>query len=535
MRERSLPASGAHDSGQGGTRRPGAPSEGDGSPGNGIELRGIRKSFYGVVANDGIDFDLEWGEVHALLGENGAGKSTLCSVLAGLYRPDEGAVTIDGEAMTFHSPNQALEAGVGMVYQHFRLVEGFTVAENIALGRKTRRLRLSTERIEAEVAELSERYGIPVRPDSRIWQLSVGEQQRVEILKLLHRGARVLILDEPTAVLTPQEAEALFVTVRTMSAEGKAVIFVTHKLNEVLAVSDRITVLRNGRKVGETTTDEADASSLARMMVGREPEMPQRRGKESGEPVLSVSGLRARGDLGIDAVRWVDLEVRAGQIVGIAGVAGNGQRELAETLAGLRPARSGTIILEGVDMTRASPAERIGLGLAFVPEDRLGMGLAPGLTLEDNLALKSYRQPPQSRGMMLSTSAIREAADELVDRFDIRGTRKGLPVRLLSGGNLQRAILARELALRPKALVAASPTRGLDVAAIEAIQKLLLDQRELGTAVLLISEDLEELRSLSDLILVMYEGEIVGTMRPEDFDATAIGLLMAGHQPTESP
>ncbi len=422
-----------------------------------------------------------------------------------------------------------------MVYQHFRLVEGFTVAENIALGRKAGRIRLSTERIESEVAELSEHYGIPVRPDSRIWQLSVGEQQRVEILKLLHRGVRVLILDEPTAVLTPQEAEALFATVRTMSAEGKAVIFVSHKLNEVLAVSDRITVLRDGRKVGETPTSESDASSLARMMVGHEPDMPQRRESVRGAPVLSVTRLSATGDLGIDAVRGVDLEVCAGEIVGIAGVAGNGQRELAEALAGLRPAHTGTIVLDGFDITDASPAERIRQGFSFVPEDRLGMGLAPGLTLEDNLALKSYRQAPHSRGMLLSMAAVRASAEEMIDRFDIRGGRKGLPVHLLSGGNLQRTILARELAQRPKALVAASPTRGLDVAAIEAIQRLLLEQRELGTAVLLISEDLEELRSLSDLILVMYEGEIVGKMLPEDFDAAAIGLLMAGHQPTEGP
>lgn len=514
----------------------GAPSSesGSGPPGSGVELRGIRKSFYGVVANDNIDFDLAWGEVHALLGENGAGKSTLCSILAGLYRPDSGAIAVDGESSDFQSPHQALEAGVGMVYQHFRLVDRFTVAENIALGRKAGQLRLSTERIESEVAELSERYGMPIKPGSRIWQLSVGEQQRVEILKLLHRGARVLILDEPTAVLTPQEAEALFVTVRKMSSEGKAVIFVSHKLNEVLAVADRITVLRDGRKVGETSAAEADAGSLAQMMVGRQPEMPERHGKEHGDAVLSVRGLSALGDLGMDAVNGVDLEVCAGQIVGIAGVSGNGQRELAEALTGLRPSRSGEVVLDGVDITSASPTERIGMGLGFIPEDRLGMGLAPGLTLEDNLALKSYRNPPHSRGMMLSMSSVRQRAKELIDRFDIRGEQKGLPVRLLSGGNLQKAILARELSHDPKVLVAASPTRGLDVAAIESVQRLLLSQRDLGTAVLLISEDLEELRSLADLILVMYEGAVVGRVLPGDFDAEAIGLMMAGHTIGES-
>jgi simple sugar transport system ATP-binding protein len=499
-----------------------------------VALKGIRKSFYGVVANDGVDFDLKWGEVHALLGENGAGKSTLCSVLAGLYRADAGEITIDGHEVDFRSPHDALEAGVGMVYQHFRLVEGFTVAENIALGRKTGEFRLSTDRIEAEVAELSERYGMYVPPDARIWQLSVGEQQRVEILKLLHRGARVLILDEPTAVLTPQEADELFATVERMSAEGKAIIFVSHKLDEVLKVSDRITVLRDGRRVGETATTEADVRSLARMMVGRELQMPVRVSRESGEPVLTVRNLTVAGDRGFNAVTKVDLEVCRGQIVGIAGVAGNGQRELAEALAGLRPIVDGEILIEGSDVTKLGPSGRIDLGLGFVPEDRLGMGLAAGLTLEENLVIKSYRKPPHAKGIFVSAASVTANAEDLISRFDIRGDRIGLPVQLLSGGNLQRAILAREISQDPKALVAASPTRGLDVAAMEAIQRLLLDQRDEGTAILLISEDLEEIQSLSDEILVMFGGEIVGRALPSDFDAEEVGLMMAGHGRNEA-
>ena len=514
----------------GGTLEPGAPvPDRTASLGAGVAMSGITKSFYGVIANDGVDFDVQWGEVHALLGENGAGKSTLCSVLAGLYRPDGGNVTIDDEIIDFHSPNQALAAGVGMVYQHFRLVESFTVAENIVLGRRTGRLRLSTDQIESEVTELAERYGMPVQPDHYIWQLSVGEQQRVEILKLLHRGVRVLVLDEPTAVLTPQEAETLFSNVRAMAADGTAIIFVTHKLNEVLSVSDRITVLRDGKNVGTLSTADADAPALARMMVGRDLVAPVRPIMQCGEPVLEVEGVRAAGDLGTDAVRGASLTVCAGQIVGIAGVSGNGQRELAEALAGLRPVHSGNIALSGVDITDAGTAERIGLGLGFIPEDRLGMGLAPGLTLEDNLVLKSYRQPPHSRGMFLSAGSIRDNARDLVKRFDIRGGRTGLPVRLLSGGNLQRAILARELAHGPKALIASSPTRGLDVAAIEAIQRLLLEERERGTAILLISEDLEELRALADVILVIFEGQIVGQVDQDSFDLENLGLMMAGH------
>ena len=507
----------------------------DPQPGTGFaaELHSIQKSFFGVAANDDIDFDIKWGEVHALLGENGAGKSTLCSVLAGLYRPDAGKIVIDGKPVQFRSPHDALAAGVGMVYQHFRLVDTFTVAENLALGHEAEG-RLSRRKIESDVAALSEAYQLPVSPRAQIWQLSVGEQQRVEILKLLHIGVRILILDEPTAVLTPQESQSLFRTVRLMAEQGKAVIFVSHKLDEVLAVSDRITVLRATKKVAELPTAAADAGSLARLMVGREVELPQRRASEAtGRPVLAVRGLAVPGDRGFEAVRGFDLNVRGGEIVGIAGVAGNGQRELAEAIAGLRKAEGGRVILDGTEITRASPLDRIRLGLGFIPEDRLGIGLVSGLPLEDNLILKSYRWPPHRRGPMLSSRAIKRSARTLTERFDIRGSLTEFPVRFLSGGNLQRAILAREISQHPKALIASSPTRGLDIAAIGAVREILLEERANGTAILLLSEDLDELASMADVILVMYEGRIVGEVSPDRFDPEQIGLMMAGRTDTK--
>ena len=498
------------------------------------ELRYIEKAFFGVPANDNIDFNVRWGEVHALLGENGAGKSTLCSILAGLYRPDAGKIVIDGTPMEFRSPNDALAAGVGMVYQHFRLVDTFTVAENLALGHEAEG-RLSRRKIESDVTALSEAYELPVSPKAQIWQLSVGEQQRVEILKLLHRGVRILILDEPTAVLTPQEAQSLFRTVRLMAEQGKAVIFVSHKLDEVLAVSDRITVLRTTEKVAELPTETADAGTLARLMVGRDVKLPERRGSEAtGRPVLAARGLAVAGDRGFEAVRGIDLDLRGGEIVGIAGVAGNGQRELAEALAGLRKTGHGKVTLDGTDITRASPLDRIRLGLGFIPEDRLGMGLVGGLPLEDNLILKSYRSPPHRRGLRLSARAIRRTARWLTDRFDIRGSLTDSPVRFLSGGNLQRAILAREISQQPKVLIASSPTRGLDIAAIGAVREILLEQRENGTAILLLSEDLDELSSMADVILVIYEGRIVGQVSPDRFDPEEIGLMMAGRTGTHN-
>jgi ABC-type uncharacterized transport system ATPase subunit len=496
-----------------------------------LELTGVSKSFYGVKANDAVDFDVRRGEVHALLGENGAGKSTLCSIIAGLYKADEGTIRLHGEEVDFRSPKDALAAGVGMVYQHFRLVENLTVAENMALGHPDLPLRIRTSELQNAAAELGDRFGLPVDPRARIWQLSVGEQQRVEILKLLYRDVDVLILDEPTAVLTPQESEALFSTMRKMCDDGRSVIFVSHKLQEVKAVSDRVTVLRDGRRVGELRMAEAEPRDIARMMVGRDIELTRRR-KETvvGEPVLEVDGLRVEGEHGLEAVKSVSLTVRSGEIVGVAGVAGNGQRELALGLAGLRAPLGGTVGIGGRDVSGLTAAERIAAGLAYVPQNRLGMGLAPGLTTNENLALKSHRTLPfSSRRGVLRRDAFEQHGGALIDEYDVRGVRHGLPIRLLSGGNLQKALIAREVTRQHSVLIATSPTRGLDVAATDAVRRLLLRERAAGTGVLLISEDLDELLALSDRILVLYEGAIVGELDADDATPEQLGLLMAGH------
>jgi simple sugar transport system ATP-binding protein len=496
-----------------------------------VELRDISKSFYGVKANDSVDFELAWGEVHTLLGENGAGKSTLCSVLAGLYRPDSGEFHYDGQPQAFKSPKDALAAGIGMVYQHFRLIPNLTVAENLALGHGDLGIRISQKDLEREAAELGDEYGLPVDPSARVWQLSVGEQQRVEILKLLYRKARVLILDEPTAVLTPQEAEQLFTTMRQMAAEGRSVIFVSHKLHEVKAVSDRVTVLRGGKSVGVVATRDTEAKDLARMMVGRDLVLPTREPRNQfGDAVLSVRDLHVLSDRGLEAVNGVSFDVRSGEVVGVAGVSGNGQRELAYGLVGLRTPTSGTVLLDGEDVTAANVLQHIEKGVAYVPQSRLGMGLAPGLTTEDNLGLKAYRRPPFSNGPWLRADAFIERGATLIDQYDIRGVRPGLPIRLLSGGNLQKALIAREVTLEPKVLIARSPTRGLDVGASGAVRDLVLSERDRGTGVLLVSEDLDELLALSDRLIVMFDGEIVGEMPAEEATAEKLGLLMGGTQ-----
>ena len=494
-----------------------------------IELRGISKAFYGVKANDSVDFDLAWGEVHTLLGENGAGKSTLCSILAGLYRHDSGEFLLEGKPQSFKSPKDAFAAGIGMVYQHFRLVPALSVAENLALGHDDLKIRVSQKELQSKAEELGERYGLPVDPAAHVWQLSVGEQQRVEILKLLYRNARVLILDEPTAVLTPQEADQLFKTMRQMVGEGRSVIFVSHKLHEVKAVSDRVTVLRGGKSVGVVATAEAETADLARMMVGRDLELTTREASQTfGEPVLSVTDLHVRGDRGLEAVSGASFEVRSGEVLGVAGVFGNGQRELAYGLVGLRTPTQGTVVLDGDDITAATVQDHIEKGIAYVPQSRLGMGLAPGLTTEDNLGLKAYRRPPFSSGPWLRAAAMKERGADLIERYDIRGVRPGLPIRLLSGGNLQKALIAREVTLEPKVLIARSPTRGLDVGATDAVRNLVLAEKARGTAILLISEDLDELLALSDRLIVMFEGGIAGEMAAEDATAENLGLLMGG-------
>jgi general nucleoside transport system ATP-binding protein len=497
-----------------------------------VSMRGITKRFPGVVANDGVDFEAAAGEVHALLGENGAGKSTLSNILTGLYRPDAGEIHLDGRQVHFDAPRDALEAGIFMVHQHFRLVEPFTVAENIVLGDHRGEggtFRLRHAAIERRTAELSERYALAVDPRAHVWQLSLGEQQRVEILKALYREARILILDEPTAVLTPQEADGLFATLREMAAEGRTVIFISHKLHEVKAVSDRVTVLRGGRAIATTTTAEATPRSLAALMVGRElGGNGTPRARSAGAAVLELHDVSAPDDRGGAGLRAVSLSVRAGEIVAVAGVAGNGQRELAEAIAGIRPRTAGSISVDGRRLRGGDPREALAASVAYVPEDRLGTGVAPNLSIASNLVLRSYRGSQVSRGPLLRLRRIRERAQELIDRHRIAAPSPQVAARVLSGGNLQKVVLAREFSGRPRLLVAAAPTRGLDVGAIETVHAYLNDAAADGVGVLLISEDLDEILSLADRIAVMYEGEIVGEMSRAAADVEEIGLLMAG-------
>ena len=508
---------------------PGSAALAGASPPPAIEARGIVKAFPGVLANDHVDFDLRTGEIHALLGENGAGKSTLMNVLAGLYRPDEGEVRIEGRPVSFGSPRDAIAAGLGMVHQHFTLVPSQTVTENVLLGLDRPRFFLHERASEAEIGRLAERFGLHVDPGARIWQLSVGEQQRVEILKMLYRGARILIMDEPTAVLAPQEADELFATLRSMTAEGRSVVFISHKLGEVLAIADRVTVMRRG-KVTAAGLPAAGATKadLARLMVGRAVlESLDRTPFMPGEVVLGVRGVSAENDRGLPALRDVSLDVRSGEIVGIAAVAGNGQSELAEVVTGLRPCQ-GEVRIGGADVANRSASVAIHRGVAHVPEDRASVGSAPNLSLTDNLIMKRYREPPVGRGWLVDDSSARSIATELRDTYRIAAPTVETQVRLLSGGNLQRAILAREIETKPELMIAVQPTRGLDVGAIETVHRLLLDLRAKGAAILLISEELDEILALADRIDVMYEGRVVGSFPAAEAEIGKVGLLMTG-------
>jgi general nucleoside transport system ATP-binding protein len=501
-----------------------------------VELRNITKRFPGVVANDGVDFEAAEGEVHALLGENGAGKSTLSNILTGLYHPDDGQILLYGEQKVFGSPRDALEAGIGMVHQHFRLVPPFTVAENVILGDQRgegRRFLVNPRHIERRVAELGERYRIVVEPRARVWQLSLGEQQRVEILKALYREARILILDEPTAVLTPQEAESLFVTLRVMAEEGRTVIFISHKLNEVAAVSDRVTVLRAGKTVAMLATRDTTSRSLASLMVGREVAEVKRVSREEwlGDTVLEVSSVSALGDRGSPALREVSLTLRSGEILGVAGVAGNGQRELAEVVTGMRTATQGSVTIDDKRLRPGDARAAIRAQISHVPEDRLHTGVAPSLSIASNSVLKTYRGSRFAWGPLLRLRTIRQHAAQLIRHYDVRGGSPELPARRLSGGNLQKIVLAREFEGQPRVLVVASPTRGLDVSAIETVHAHLRTAASGGVGVLLISEDLDEILALADRIAVMYEGEIVAELEGGAATVEEIGLLMAGGEP----
>lgn len=493
-----------------------------------VEMRGIVKQFPGVLANDHVDFDLRKGEIHTLLGENGAGKSTLMNVLAGLYRQEAGSILVNGKPIHFFSPRDAIRAGIGMVHQHFMLVPSQTVTENILLGLDAPRFRMRLNKFDETISEMSERFGLPVDPKAKIWQLSVGEQQRVELLKALYRGAEVLIMDEPTAVLAPQEIEVLFNTLRAMVKAGKSIIFISHKLNEVMAISDRITVLRKGKVTAAgLDTRSVSREELARQMVGREVVFHlEKEAKEPGEVVLKVEDIYAENDKGLPALKGVSFEIQSGEILGLAGVAGNGQRELAQVITGLRKCTSGVVLLNGKEICNRPVRYGIQRGLAYVPEDRTHEGSSPNLSVTDNVIMKKYRSEPISHGWLIDMSAANQFAEGLKESYNIIVPHVKTPVRLLSGGNLQRVILAREISHQPSLLVAVQPTRGLDVGAIEGVHRLLLAQRQAGAAILLISEELEELLSLSDRVIVIYEGRLMGEVKEVDIET--VGLMMTG-------
>jgi ABC-type uncharacterized transport system ATPase subunit len=495
-----------------------------------LELRGITKRFPGVLANDSVDFDLRRGEIHALLGENGAGKSTLMNILYGLYTPDEGEIRLGGTPVNIDSPSTAIENGIGMVHQHFMLIPVMTVAENIVLAKEPRHggILLDYRAADRRVEDLSQAFNFAIDPDALIQDITVGQQQRVEILKALFRGAEILILDEPTAVLTPQEASDLFEILRTLVREGMSVIFISHKLNEVLAIADRITVLRRGKRIDTIPSEGATEQSLARMMVGREVLLRvEKKPAEPGETLLRVEDLDVSDERGLPAVRGVSFDVRAGEIVAIAGVDGNGQTELVEALAGLRRPAAGRVSIAGEDITNAGPRRHLDSGLGHIPEDRLRRGLVLEFTLAENLALHDYRKAPNSRFGWLQPRRIIAWARGLLEEFDVRGGGPESRASGLSGGNQQKVVVAREVERDPRVLIAAQPTRGLDVGAIEFVHRRLVLERDEGRAILLVSLELEEVLSLADRILVMYEGRVVGEFDPS-VSPEQLGIAMTG-------
>jgi simple sugar transport system ATP-binding protein len=497
-------------------------------------MRNIWKRFPGVIANQGIDLDLRAGEVHALLGENGAGKSTLMHVLSGMYRPDAGTIAIDGVPVSFHSPADAIAAGVGMVHQHFRLVETQTAAENIHLGWDQTPWLASSRALAERTVKLCDEFGLRVDPNAWIWQLSTGEQQRVEILRVLSRGARVLILDEPTSVLTPVEADELFRVVRALAAGGRSVVLITHKLEEVMAASDQVTVLRGGRVVASLPTTECDRPTLARLLIGQE--MVSRLHREerpAGKPVLEICGLSAVGDRGLPALRGLSLTIREGEILGIAGVAGNGQTELAQVLTGLRPVDHGSVVVDGVELAGAVPGRFVDAGVGHIPEDRLGMGLVAALPITDNAILREYKKAPVSRGLRIDLREAARFASDLVTQAAVRTPNVEIPVRNLSGGNQQRLLAGRETRVASRLLIAVHPTQGLDIGASDELRRVLMEQRNRGGAVLLISEDLDEVLIMSDRVAVMYGGRIAGEFDAAHVNREEVGLLMGGARQAE--
>lgn len=509
-----------------------------------VLMRDIVKRFPRVVANDRVTFEARAGEIHALLGENGAGKTTLMNILYGIYRPDAGEIFIKGKPVVIHSPRDALRLGIGMVHQNFRLVPTHTVAENVILGMPGAPI-VDQRVLRTQVETFSQKYGLHVDPTACIWQLAAGEQQRVEIVKALYRGADILILDEPTSMLTPGETRDLMTTLRRMAAEGHTIIFITHKMDEVIALSQRVTVLRQGKVIATLETTQTDERALARLMVGREvlfqlTKAPTQRPASDAQgerahpatPVLRVENLHVLNDKGLPAVKNLSFILNTGEILGIAGVAGNGQRELVEALAGLRPLTRGEIFVAGQKVSTPSPRTMDVHGVAFVPGERW-TGLVPGMSIAENLILKNYRRAPFSTGGWLNRAAIHAHADHLIEQYAITPTDRATPLKLLSGGNIQRVLLARETSGTPRVLIAAHPTSGLDVGATEFIRQLLLTQRAQGRAVLLVSEDLEEILTLSDRVAVMFAGEIMGILPTEQAELETLGLMMAGAKRVE--
>ena len=494
-----------------------------------VEMRDIVLRFPGVLANDHVNFTLKKGEIHALLGENGAGKSTLMNVLAGLYRPESGEIKIKGKPVTFNSPKDAIASGIGMVHQHFMLVPTLTVTENILLGLKEPRFFMRLAKYDKKILAIQEEFGLKVDPGANIWQISVGEQQRVEILKTLYRGADILILDEPTAVLAPQEIEELMQTMKILVDQGKSIIFISHKLNEVKAVADRLTVLRKGRATAEGIDPQGlSRADLAELMVGREVIFQiNKKAQKPGQVVLEVEKLSTTNNRGLAAVKDVSFSIRQGEIFGIAGIAGNGQSELVEAITGLRECE-GSIRINGTEVSNCSPGKAINCGMAHIPEDRTGVGSAPNLSVTNNVIMKNYAESPISNGWRINYPAAHDHAVELKDGYDIQTPNVDTQARKLSGGNLQKLILAREISGKPQLIVAMQPTRGLDVGAIEGIQRLLLEQRSSGAAILLISEELDELLELSDRVAVIHNGELVGQMDASQADLNTIGMMMTG-------
>ncbi|MBE2232707.1 MAG: ABC transporter ATP-binding protein [Anaerolinea sp.] len=501
-----------------------------------LELRNITKQFPGVLANDHINLTLEEGEIHALLGENGAGKSTLMNILYGLYSPDEGEILIHGQATKISGPTDAIRQGIGMVHQHFMLVPVLTVAENVMLGEEsTRGLVLDRKKVAAKIRDLSQRHGLEVDPDIKVENLSVGVRQRVEIIKVLYRSANILILDEPTAVLTPQEADDLFGILRSLRDQGVSIIFISHKLREVLDLADRVTVIRRGRVVGEMQTAGASQAMLAELMVGRQVALTvDKETATAGETVLSFENLKVLDNRLHVAVDDASLEVRAGEILGVAGVQGNGQTELVEALTGLRTVQDGKVFIAGQDVTNASPRKITECGVSHIPEDRQEDGLVLSFPIYDNLIINTYYRPPFAKGMVVNEKAIVGQADGLIEEFDIRTPSAAVPVSNLSGGNQQKVIVARELNRPIKLLIANQPTRGLDVGSIEFIHQQLVHKRDEGAAVLLVSAELDEIMGLADRIAVIFKGKFTAVVDADEVSKEQVGLMMAGNSLEEA-